>query len=152
MRSKNVHHVYTVESAIDLIVSSDHALKQRWDSYSWKEYGDTVHFSERLLYTDIGEICRYIIEKWKTNETQSFPQIFSNLEQILGSCDVQTKNLITTGLFEGIQNIGGKDIDYYYGFNKWLGAVSGEQWRAVIDFWEGKEWRSTSPQHKKYNK
>lgn len=139
----NTKTTYNAESAIELIVNSDKELKDRWESYSRHEYGDNADFSKRLIYTDIGEICRFMVEKKLANQTDSFSTIFTNLENILKDCDSETKNLITIGLFEGIQNIGGQDIDYYYGFNKWLYTLTGEQWRAVIDFWEGKEWRIT---------
>lgn len=142
-KKRNTKTTYNAESAIELIVNSDNELKGRWESYSRQEYGDNAHFSKRLIYTDIGEICRFMVEKKLANQTDSFPTIFTNLENILKDCDSETKNLITIGLFEGIQNIGGRDIDYYYGFNKWLYTLTGEQWRAVIDLWEGKEWRTT---------
>jgi len=130
---------YTVDTALDLIVNSDPGLKERWNEYLINEYhGD---LSTRLIYTDVGVIVRFIVEKYKEGKTESFPLIFTNIENILKSCDKQTKDLITIGLFEGIQNVGGEKIDYYYGFNKWLYTLSGEQWRAVIDVWEGEDWR-----------
>jgi hypothetical protein len=143
VKKRNTKTTYNAESAIELIVNSDNELKDRWESYNLQEYGDNADFSKRLIYTDIGEICRIIVEKKLANQTDSFPTIFTNLENILKDCDSETKTLITIGLFEGIQNIGGQGIDYYYGFNKWLYTLTGEQWRAVIDFWEGKEWRTT---------
>ncbi len=134
-----MNEIYTVNKALDLIINSDPELKERWDDYLIMEYqGDS---SARLIYTDIGVIIRFIVEKYKTGQTENFPLIFTNIENILKSCDKQTKDLITVGLFEGIQNVGGTEIDYYYGFNKWLYTLSGEQWRAVIDFWEGTDWR-----------
>jgi hypothetical protein len=135
--------VYDIDTAIDLIVNSDNELKRRWDAHLKAEYGDNPDPSIRLVYTDIGEICRFIVEKKKVNETESFETIFLNIENILNNCDKRTKDLITVGLFEGIHNIGGTEIDYHYGFNKWLYTLTAEQWRAVIDFWEGKEWRTT---------
>ena len=133
-----MNEIYTVNNALDLIIHSDPELKNRWDEYIIMEYqGD---LSDRLIYTDIGVIIRYIVEKYKAGQTESFPFIFTNIENILKSCDKQTKDLITVGLFEGIQNVGGTEIDYYYGFNKWLYTLSGAQWRAVIDFWEGTDW------------
>ena len=140
---KEKSKTYDVDSAIELIVNSDSELKERWERYIHEEYGDNTDTSTRLIYTDIGEVSRFIIEKFKTNQTENFEVIFSNIESILTNCDHRTKEFITIGLFEGIQNISGGEIDYYFGFNKWLYTLSGEQWRAVIDFWEGKDWRTT---------
>jgi hypothetical protein len=140
-KKKKEQFVYNVTSALELITSSDNELKERWGNYLELEYEDPEDASSRLFYIDVGEIARFIIEKYKGGQTGSFSLLFNNIENILGSCDKETKDLITVGLFEGIQNIGGSDIDYYFGFNKWLYTLTGEQWRAVIDFWEGTEWR-----------
>ncbi|ABG58478.1 DUF7674 family protein [Cytophaga hutchinsonii] len=131
--------IYTIDPALALIISSDPELKARWEQYIENEYNGDV--SERLIYSDIRIIIEFIIEKFKANQTESFHIIFTNIENILKSCDKQTMDLITVGIFEGIQNSAGQEIDYYFGFNKWLYTRSGEQWRAVIDFWEGTDWR-----------
>ena len=44
-------------------------------------------------------------------------------------------------MFEGIQNVGGPEIDYYNSFDLWLQPTSKKKWDELIDFWEGKEWR-----------
>ena len=139
---KEKSNPYTVDSAIEHIVHSDVELQERWNAYILAEYGDNPDESERLVYIDIAEVSRFIIEKYKQNQTESFQRIFFNIEDILSNCDDRTKEFITIGLFESIQNIGAEEIDYYFGFNKWLYTLCGEQWRAVIDFWEGTEWRT----------
>jgi len=139
---KEKNNPYNVNSAIELIVNSDVELKERWNKYLLDEYGNNPDESERFVYTDIGEVSRFIIEKYKQDQTESFQRIFLNIESILSNCDNRTKEFITIGLFESIQNISGGDIDYHFGFNKWLCPLAGEQWRAIIDFWEGTEWRT----------
>jgi hypothetical protein len=132
------------ESEIDKIfgklTSSDNDLKLQFEEYIRKEYADQ---SEKLNYMDICEISRYIIDKVLKSETQTLGGIFDNVEEILNSCDDYIENLIVIGLFEGIQNIGGSKIDYYFGFNKWLKPQSKLKWDALIDSWEGVDWRKS---------
>jgi len=56
------------------------------------------------------------------------------------------------GLFEGIQNIGGSEIDYYRSFDKWLKNNSLKAWQDLIDLWESDDRRKTSESVKKLNK
>jgi len=136
----NLTPQYT-ESNIDKIfsklISSDKELKLQFEKYI-SEYADV---NDRLNYNDICEISRYIIEKVLTGQTQTLASIFDNVEDILNSCDTYTDNLIVIGLFEGVQNLGGSKIDYYSGFNKWLRPKSKLKWDALIDAWEGGDWR-----------
>ena len=62
------------------------------------------------------------------------------------------QELIVIGLFEGIQNIGGSEIDYYRSFDKWLKNNSLKAWRELIDFWEGDDWRKAAESKKILNK
>jgi hypothetical protein len=100
--------------------------------------------SERLDYLDIAEIARFLVDKTKAGQTNFFHDFFKNVELVLSNCDSYVENLIVVGLFEGIQNIGGKDIDYYRGFDKWLRPISKQEWSNLIDNWEGHGWRKAN--------
>ena len=99
--------------------------------------------SERLAYIDIADISRFIVEKKKSGQTENFKTFFENVEEIILLGDDYVKNLIVVGLFEGIQNIGGSEIDYYKSFDEWLKLNSLKSWRALIDSWEGTEWKKS---------
>jgi len=133
---------YDVESALSLIISFDAELKIEWENHIKKEYESQQENVEKLYYLDIRIISEFVIEKFQNQQTENFTYLFNNIENILRNCNQETKSLITLGLFEGMQNICAEEhINYHYGFNKWLQNVSSEQWRAVIDFWEGIEWK-----------
>ncbi len=100
--------------------------------------------NDRLAYIDIGEIARFIVEKRKSGQTEKFEQFFANVEQIMTHGEHYIQELIVIGLFEGIQNIGGSEIDYYRSFDKWLKNKSLKAWRELIDFWEKDDWRKTA--------
>lgn len=129
----NIDHVY------EKLISTDAQLKEYFNKYIQEEYPNSE--VERLHYNDIAEISKYLTIKLKNNETDNFPAFFIEVENILSNCDVAIENLVIVGLFEGIQNIGGQEINYYTGFNKWLKPLSKSRWDKLIDFWEGEEWR-----------
>jgi hypothetical protein len=69
-------------------------------------------------------------------------ELVTKVEQILTNCDTEIESLIIVGLFEGIQNIGGSEIDYYFGFDNWLLPLSKIKWDNLIDSWEGTDWKN----------
>ena len=107
---------------------------------------------ERLTYIDISAISRFIVDKKKLEQTEFFDLFFRNVEEILTFADEYVANLIVIGLFEGIQNCGGAEIDYYRSFDKWLKTNSLRAWRDLIDFWEGTDWKKTNESQKILNK
>ena len=118
----------------------------------WEELADFYHEvvkgnsnedEARMDYVDMADIARFIVEKKNAKDTKQFPAFFGRVEEVMQSGDEYTKELIEIGLFEGIQNVGGQEIDYYRSFDKWLKGESLQSWRAVIDYWEQSDWRKT---------
>jgi hypothetical protein len=118
-----------------------------FDNYLKEEYKNDN--SIRLNYIDIAEISRLIIAKHEAGQTERFEMFFENVEEILKNCDPEIENLIVIGLFESLQNIGGREINYYSAYDKWLKPVSKLKWFELIDFWEGKKWRNSKGRYKK---
>ena len=128
-----------VDKVFQTLVSVDTTLKEFFENYLQEEYKDDN--TSRLNYFDITEIGRQIVDRLKDGLTQYFQLFFDKVEEILQSCDSEIENLIVVGLFEGIQNISGREINYYSGFDKWLKPISKSKWDNLIDFWEGQDWR-----------
>jgi hypothetical protein len=128
-----------IDSVFELITSTDSQLKEYFDKYLFEEYSND--FSPRLPYLDISEISRFIVDKIKSKQPDFLSDLFIKVEQILSDCDKEVEDLIVVGLFEGIQNTGGSEIDYYRGFDKWLLPLSKVKWDNLIDTWEGTNWR-----------
>jgi len=125
-------------NCITILINSCKDLKADFYNYLIDWYGTIEATDERLFYIDIGNIARFMIWKFKSNETDCFNRIFVNAEIILKNGDAATQNLIVVGLFEGIQNIGsGHNVDYYQGFDKWLGPQSKKELDNLIELWEG---------------
>ncbi len=114
-----------------------------------ENYGLT---DDDLPYIDIGVISRYIVNKKIKNETSQFEIFFKNVEEIYCNSDDWVKEFIVIGLFEGIQNIGGDEIDYYFSFNQWLGKETQKAWNELIDGWEGTKWRISKEKQKEIDK
>ncbi len=123
-----------------LIISVDDELKEDFDNYLFDEYNDDL--SSRLVYIDIAQIALFIVNKIQLKQDDFVKDLFIKVEQILSDCDEKVDELIVVGLFESIQNIGGgRKIDYYRGFDKWLLPISKMKWDNLIDMWEGTNWR-----------
>ncbi|UTW60822.1 hypothetical protein KFE98_12385 [bacterium SCSIO 12741] len=104
--------------------------------------------SDRLPYVEMGDIARFIVDKKKSDNTEHFIPFFENVEELMIHGDQYTRELMVVGLFEGIQNRGGSQIDYYRSFDKWLKPESLKAWRKLIEFWEKDDWKKTSESEK----
>ncbi|RZK28690.1 MAG: hypothetical protein EOO61_21715 [Hymenobacter sp.] len=129
-----------IDRVFAVLTSTDKELQKRFNEYLLVDYEDES--LERLYYLDMSEISRFIVDKIKAGQTSFFKEFFNQIEFILSNCDDYVGELIVIGLFEGIQNVGGKDINYYQSFDQWLKPLSKQNWDELIDFWEGQDWRA----------
>ena len=129
-----------IEQVFQKLISDWNELTDFYNTEVKFDYEDP---SERLSYIDIGDISRFIVDKKKSEQTEKFKTFFENVEEIIIHGDHYVQELIVIGLFEGIQNVGGSEIDYYRSFDKWLKLNSLKAWRELIDFWEKDNWRKT---------
>ncbi|HLP38222.1 DUF7674 family protein [Lacibacter sp.] len=144
MKTKPLQIQYTysdLDKVYQVLTSTDKELHTFFHKHIENEYnGDK---SLMLHYFDIAEIGKFLIDKLKKGDTSKFELFFEKTEEILNHGDADAQNLIIVGLFEGIQNIGGKEINYHSSFNKWLKPESKLMWDYLIDFWEGTDWRNS---------
>lgn len=138
-----------IEKVFQKLISKCNELTEFYNTDVKFDYDDP---NDRLAYIDIGDISRFIVEKKKSGQTESFEQFFENVEGIMIHGEHYVQELIVFGLFEGIQNIGGSEIDYYYSFDKWLKNKSLKAWRELIDSWEGTDWKKTNKSEQILNK
>ncbi len=131
------------------MISEGNELTEFYNTEVKFDYDDP---NDRLAYIDIADISRFIVVKKKSGLTENFEQFFENVEEILIHGEHYVQELIVIGLFEGIQNIGGSEIEYCRSFDKWLRNNSLKAWRELIDFWEKDDWRKTAESGKIMNK
>ena len=138
--SKAIFNKLEINKVFEAITSVDVQLKLHFESYMSEEYKNDL--TSRLYYIDISEISRFMVDKIKSKQYSFLKDLFIKVEEILANCDKEIEDLIVVGLFEGIQNIGGREIDYYFGFDSWLLPISKIKWDNLIDRWEGTNWRN----------
>jgi hypothetical protein len=134
-QTSNAFNKLEFTKVFDTIISVDIQLKTHFDNFLLEEYNND--FDSRLYYVDMGEISRFIVDKIKSKQSYFLKDLFIKVEQILADCDTEVNDLIVVGLFEGIQNTGGSEIDYYFCFDNWLLLLSEIKWDNLIDTWEG---------------
>jgi len=130
---------------IDLVISKLTNTLSGLNKY-WKENVLDLYenySNGRLDYVDIAEISHFIKDRIRDNNVADFNLLFNEIELILNNCDSKIENFITIGLLESIQNIcGHENINYWTGFDNWLGSKTKVEWRNIILNWErenGKE-------------
>jgi len=135
-----------IEKVFQKLISNWNELTNFYNKELKFDHGD---LDNRLDYVDIGYISKFIVDKKKSGQTENFKQFFENAEEIMNHGDHYVQDLIVIGLFEGIQNIGGSEIDYYHSFDIWLKDTSLKAWKELIDFWENNDLVKT-PKTEKY--
>ena len=143
------YHQSDIEKVFLKLISNWNEVTDFYNTEVKFDYDDP---NDRLAYVDIGDISRFIVEKKKAEQTEKFEIFFENAEEIMIYGEPYVQELIVIGLFEGIQNIGGSEIDYYRSFDKWLKPNSLKAWRELIDFWEKEDWKKTAESEKILNK
>lgn len=131
-----MYNTRKIKEVFEKLISGNEELTEHFlNEVDLVAYGQTEGC---LPYVDVGVISKYIVEKKIKNQTDKFQIFFDNVEEIYHNSDDEIKEFLTIGLFEGIQNIGSDEIDYYFSFNQWLGKESQIAWNNLIDYWEGK--------------
>jgi hypothetical protein len=122
----------TVDEAITLIVNSNPELKAYWDNTIDEEY-EGAYEENRQDLIDIITVVDYIIEKYRSNDTSDLSTVFANIEEAFQNPSFDAKELIVTGIFEGLQNsCDMEQLDFRNGFDSWLGPKSKRAWEGLI--------------------
>lgn len=122
----------TVDEAINLIVNANSEIKAYWENSIEEEYEGT-YAENRQDLIDIITVVDYIVEKYRSDDTGLLYELFDRIEQAFQNPSSDTKELIVTGILEGIQNsCNMEQLDYHKGFNPWLGPKSKRAWDGLI--------------------
>ncbi len=103
----------------------------------WKEH-KAFYAEEELLYLDLSEFARHLVDRYKGSQTSEFREIFATVERFHLQGDNFVKEAAVIGLLEGIQNIArnnGVDPEVFFSY---LQHNSRKWWRQLNDFWNGK--------------
>jgi hypothetical protein len=103
----------------------------------WKEH-KAFYDKEDLLYLDLSEFARHLIELYQGSQTGEFAEVFNAVERLHLEGDEFVREAAVIGLLEGIQNIAGNSGVDPESFFTYLQPKSRKWWRQLNDFWNGK--------------
>ncbi len=104
----------------------------------WAAYRSTEPDVAGLLYLDLGELARHLVELLKQRKTSELGAVFAAVERLHLEGDALVKEAATIGLLEGIQNCAasaGVDPD---DFVVYLLPESRKWWDELERFWAGR--------------
>jgi len=128
-----------IDQAIELIVTSSHSISKCWNDFLLEEYGNS-YAENRDDLIDIITIVDYIVSKLKDEETVDFEGFFTAIEQVIETGDEASRELVTVGVLEGLQNnCGLENIEYHTCFDQWLKPKSKKLWDGLIYLWESND-------------
>jgi hypothetical protein len=105
---------------------------------AWQRYTEEASYEPGLLYIDLGELSRHLIELWRAKNSEELRAAFSVADRLILEGDDYVKQAATIGLLEGLQNNAGhQGIDPEV-FRPMLGSESVRWWDGLNKFWSGK--------------
>jgi len=123
------------EQVMPLLVAACPSFEGRLARYVADNYdkGD-----ERLLYCELGEFSRHLIDLASSGNVGELPAVFAVIERLHLEGTPYVREAATIGLLEGIQNNASHcDFDLTK-LTRCLHPESNYWWRQVADFWGGK--------------
>jgi hypothetical protein len=116
------------------LVKACPSFSQKWEDHK-QEYQDEVDY---LPYIALSCFNAHIIELYKKDETEEFPQVFSVIESLHTEGEAYVKEAATIGILEGLQNQLGTDRKGVEDFQGYLLSESSKWWEQLYLFWDGK--------------
>jgi hypothetical protein len=105
------------------------SFTEKWEEHR-AYYGD----DEELLYVDLGEFARHLIELRRAEKTEEFSAVFDVIETLHLDGDDYVRNAATVGMLEAIQNNASDEAEE---FTQYLKPESAKWWRKLNAFWAG---------------
>lgn len=125
----------TQKEVIPLLIVACETYSLRWNEYFKDSYSDG---EEQLLYLDLADFARHVIELFKENNTNSFDPIFKVVEDMHITGEQYVKEAITIGFLEALQNNAEHSGINPHEFEPYLGLETKKWWNQLNDFWSGK--------------
>jgi len=103
----------------------------------WRAHVTSNIYEEGLLYLDLAELARHLVELMQADTTTEFPAVFEVIERLHLDGNGAVKEAATIGLLEDLQNLAEQadlDVDRFAAFLK---PESSKWWAEVAAFWRG---------------
>jgi hypothetical protein len=122
----------TQEQVMPLLLEACPSFTEKWEECS------SVSGEEQLLYLDLAEFARHLVEMHSTNQTGEFSAVFGTVEGFHLEGNDFVKEATVIKLLEGIQQIAEHSGIDPQEFVPYLRPNSIKWWQQLNDFWEGK--------------
>lgn len=122
----------TLDEVMSLVLEACPAFVPELEAY-YSRY-DVVPGSRPFYYLEAGTLNSWLFERVESGETACFPAVFALIERLLADGTDQVKDLVATGMLEGLQN----RAMYAHGRNghtifvPWLGPLTRKEWDALL--------------------
>jgi hypothetical protein len=100
----------------------------------WQDYLNSDMYGPDEPYNDIAQLATFLVDRIEIRETDGFDRLFRAVEELLQEATPSVRELITVGLLEGIQNVSLSRSVSLESWESWLGPLTSEAWRNVIEF------------------
>ena len=130
-----------LSDSINFIAQSIAELDIAWNKYLKKEYDEINDLSDRFYFEDMKFIAKFIVEKYKINQTNDFSQFFNALEEVFQTRDSKTCSCISAGLIEDIQAY--NFIECETSFSEWLKPETRKWWNGAAVYWGNNKHKSS---------
>lgn len=120
------------EEVMGLLLEACPSFKEKWVEHRhyWEQ--------ENLLYVDLSEFARHVLDLHQRHKTLEFSAIFDVVERLHLEGDDFVREATTIGLLESLQNIAGNNQVDIEALTKYLKPESAKWWRELNLFWENK--------------
>jgi hypothetical protein len=102
----------------------------------WEEHLAFWHGeSDRGIYNDVSVISDYLVERYEAGDLSEFPPAFAVLERCLVEGDVETRDVATISILEGVQTVASHRPFGTQVFEQWLQPRSRLAWLVGAAAW-----------------
>jgi iron-sulfur cluster repair protein YtfE (RIC family) len=123
------------EQILEKLLTAVPSYTSRYEQYINENYEPG---EERLIYVDISDFVKHVIECYQRKKTEEFDALFEVIEQLHTNGDSSVKEVATVGILESFQNqLLDENIEYSE-FERLLKSESKRWWNHLIDYWNGK--------------
>ena len=127
----------TKQQIIPMFLISSPSFEVRWMEYL-KEWGDA---KERGIHNDLSEFVHHGMKLSTEKKYTEVPEIFKVVENLEQNGDTDTKEAITMGFLETLQNnMKWEELPENF-IVQYLGPVSKKEWEELNKFWDKVEKR-----------
>lgn len=122
----------TLDEVMPLVLEACPAFVPELEAY-YSRY-DVVPGSRPFYYIEAVQLTSWLDKQVESHETACFPAVFALIERLLAEGTNQVKDLVATGVLEGLQNVAynRRGSNAHAILLPWLGPLTRKEWDNLI--------------------